>query len=101
MLREKMDISKELLVLSGRGCDKSKLHEIRKVNLTNDDTGVKSHTKPTQSWPVDIKFDHCCVEPAGFMHMQRNAALQLRALVLLFADLLHLQSQMRRKGSMA
>jgi hypothetical protein len=94
-----MDISKDLLGLSGRGCDKSKLHEMRKVNLTNEDTGVKSHPKPTQSWPDHIKFDRCCLEPAGFMYAQQKAALHLRDLVL-FADSLHLHSQIRKEGSM-
>lgn len=94
-----MDISKEMLGSKGRGCDKSKLHEMRKVNLTNGDTGVRSHTQSTESLPDHIKFDRCCLEQAGFTHTLLKAALQLRDLVLRFDDLLHLISQ--EKGSTA
>lgn len=91
-----MDISKEMLGSKGRGCDKSKLHEMRKVNLTNGDTGVRSHTQSTESLPDHIKFDRCCLEQAGFTHTLLKAALQLRDLVLRFDDLLHLILQEKR-----
>lgn len=73
---------------------------MREVNLTNGDTGVRSHTQSTESWPDHIKFDRCCLEQAGFMHTLLKAALQLRELVLHFDDLLHLISQ-EKKGSTA
>lgn len=74
---------------------------MRKVNLTNGDTGVRSHTQPTESWLDHIKFDRCCLEQADFLHMPLKAALQLRYLVLLFDDLLHLSSQTEKISSTA
>lgn len=84
-----MDISKEMLGEEGHGCDKHKLHEIRKVNLTNGDTGVKPRKAMRVSELKHSRLILCCLEPK---------TLQLRDFILLFTSARHPDSQSRSQG---